>query len=217
MPKVIDKPFIVGGSQLGVFQAYIDVEPEFVATEPGIRVLPAPFFYEKRLFFHLKKRYEAGEHKSFPGGGFEVRGEGGETRCFELDQVIIHPAVLKHKKTLEKMRVRAEKAVAKRGRKSNSGTPKVKNEPGTGRRGRPALSAEEKAIRLASQVVKTAASGGRRGRPKSTHIKPETTAKTTSNKRGRPSLTPTEIARKEADRATITARSKGLRGRPKRS
>ena len=217
MPKVIDKPFIVGGSQLGVFQAYTDVEPEFVATEPGIRVLPAPFFYEKRLFFHLKKRYEAGEHKSFPGGGFEVRGEGGETRCFELDQVIIHPAVLKHKKTLEKMRLRAEKAVAKRGRKSNSGTPKVQSEPGTGRRGRPALSAEEKALRLASQEVKTAASGGKRGRPKSTNTQPKSAPKASGGKRGRPALTAEAIARKVADKATITSRSGGKRGRPKRS
>ena len=216
MPKVIDKPFIVGGHQLGVFQAYIDVEPEFVATEPGTRVLPAPFFYEKRLFFHLKKRYETGEHKSFPGGGFEVRGEGGETRYFELDQVIIHPAVLQHKRTLEKMKLRAEKAITKRGRKSHSGTPKVKSEPGTGRRGRPALSAEEQALRLASQVIRTAASGGKRGRPKSTNIQPKTTAKAVGGKRGRPALTAEAIARKVADKATITSRSGGKRGRPKR-
>ena len=215
MPKVIDKPFIVGEAQIGVFQAYTDVEPEFVATEPGTRVLPAPFFYEKRLFFHLKKRYEPGEHKSFPGGGFEVRGEGGETRCFELDQVIIHPAVLKHKRTLDKMKRKAEKEQKKRGRKSLhiTDTPVIK----TGRRGRPALSPEEKVIRLASQVVKTAASGGRRGRPKSTQIKPEITPKNTGRKRGRPSLTPAENARKAADKAAITKRSGGKRGRPKRS
>lgn len=216
MPKIIDKPFIVGGSQLGVYQSYIDIEPEFVATEPGTRVLPAQYFYEKRLFFHLKKRYEPGENKFFPGGGFEVRGEGGETRCFELDQVIIHPEVLKHKKTLDKMARRAEKEAKKRGRKSSTGAPRVKSEPGTGRRGRPALSAEEKAARLSVQAVKTAASGGRRGRPKSTNTAPKSAPKVSGAKRGRPSLTAEVIARKVADKAVVTQRSGGKRGRPKR-
>ena len=69
MPKVIEKPFIVGGHQLGTFMAYTEIEPEFVPAEPRVRVLPAPFFYEKRLYFYLVKKYEPGENRLFPNGG----------------------------------------------------------------------------------------------------------------------------------------------------
>jgi hypothetical protein len=213
--RVIDKPFIVGEHQVGVYQAYTEVEPEFCATEPGTRVLPAQYFYEKRLFFHLKKRYEPGENKFFPKGGFEVRGEGGEIRCFELDQVIIHPEVLKYKKTLDKMARRAEKEAKKRGRKSGAGVPKVKSQPGTVRRGRPALSAEEKAARLSAQAEARVRSNGRKGRPKSTHIKPQTTPKTTGLKRGRPALTAEQKQQKIDAKAAVRVRSGGRKGRPK--
>jgi hypothetical protein len=213
--KIKENDFIIDGFKIGTYLSYTDVEPELKEMKFGDRVLPSPFFYEKNKWFSLIRQYAPGDSKFFPNGGFEVRDSNGGVRNYALDQVVLHPAIIKHQKTLDKMVRRVEKTVTKRGRKSHSGTTKIKSNPGTGRRGRPALSAEEKAVRLASQEVKTAASGGRRGRPKSTHIKPEITAKTTSNKRGRPPRTPTEIARKEADKATINARSKGLRGRPK--
>ena len=216
--KIIDKPFIVGGCQLGFFQAYTEVEDEFVAVEPGVRVLPAQFFYEKRLFFHLKRRYEPGEKRSFPGGGFEVRDESGATRCYELDQVIIHPAVLQHKKTLERMKRRVEKEQKKRGRKSSTivnNDGKIIERIKTGKKGRPPLSAEEKAQRDIAQAARTSASGGRRGRPKSTTLKPDKTVTTTNIKRGRPSLSVEELALKAADILLRKQRSGGKRGRPK--
>ena len=52
--KVIEKDFIVGGSKLGTYLAYQDVEPELATPQPRDRVLPAPFFYEKRLYFFLQ-------------------------------------------------------------------------------------------------------------------------------------------------------------------
>ena len=110
--KVIDKDLKISGIKCGVFQAYTDVEPELAVTPDTIkltRVLPAPFFYEKRLYFFLVNRWEPGEKQGFPNGGFEVRDEGGALRSYDLDQVIIHPQLIKHKKTLDKMIRRAEK------------------------------------------------------------------------------------------------------------
>lgn len=219
--KVIDKPLIVGGFQLGHYQAYTEIEDEFVATEPGTRVLPAQFFYEKRLFFHLKRRYEAGEHRSFPGGGFEVRDEGGAIRCYELDQVIIHPAVLHSKKVMDRMKRRAEKEQKKRGRKSKQPTVVIDGQTTiierikTGRKGRPSLSAAEKAEHDAAQAARKLASGGKRGRPKSTAIKVDLTPKVKSGKRGRPSLSAEALAIKAADILSRKQRSGGKRGRPK--
>lgn len=213
MPKLIEKDFIVKGVKLGVYQAYTDIEPEFVAQEPKVRVLPAPFFYEKRLYFTLIRKYEPGEHKSFPNGGYEVRDESGGCRNYDLDQVIIHPAVLKHRKTLEKMARKAEKLASARDRKLKR-TEKAPKAPGTGRRGRPSLSPEEKARREAAKAQSVQRSGGKRGRPKSTEVRPVSAPKTTGGKRGRPALSTEQKAQKEAARAAIKARSGGRRGRP---
>ena len=54
--KVIEKDWLYGK-----YLAYDDVEDMFVATEKGVRVLPAPFFYDKKLYFELMRRYEPGE------------------------------------------------------------------------------------------------------------------------------------------------------------
>ena len=51
--KVIENDFLVGGHKVGVYLSYSDVEPELATIRPGERVLPAPFFYEKNLCFHL--------------------------------------------------------------------------------------------------------------------------------------------------------------------
>lgn len=209
--KIIDKPLIVSGVQLGVFQAYTDIEPELIATEKRTRVLPAPFFYEKRLFFYLINRYEPGQNKFFPNGGFEVRDESGGLRCYDLDQVIIHPAVIKHKKTLDKMHRTAEK-IAKQ--KERDAKRNAKPKPTTtGKRGRPALDPALKAARDAEKLAKSERSGGKRGRPKSNNT-PIIKA-STGGKRGRPKVSDDIIARRVAAKAATRVRTGGKRGRPK--
>ena len=209
--KIIDKPLIVSGVQLGVFQAYTDIEPELIATEKRTRVLPAPFFYEKRLFFYLINRYEPGQNKFFPNGGFEVRDESGGLRCYDLDQVIIHPAVIRHKKTLDKMHRVAEKIAKQKDRDAKrNAKPKPTT---TGKRGRPALNPALKAARDAEKMAKSERSGGKRGRPKSNNT-PIVKA-STGGKRGRPKVSDDIIARRVAAKAATRVRTGGKRGRPK--
>ena len=209
--KIIDKPLIVSGVQLGVFQAYTDIEPELIATEKRTRVLPAPFFYEKRLFFYLINRYEPGQNKFFPNGGFEVRDESGGLRCYDLDQVIIHPAIIKHKKTLDKMHRVAEKIAKQKDRDAKrNAKPKPTT---TGKRGRPALDPALKAARDAEKIAKSERSGGKRGRPKSNNT-PIVKA-STGGKRGRPKVSDDVIARRVAAKAATRVRTGGKRGRPK--
>jgi len=210
--KLDKKPFLVGGHQVGETPFYTEVEPELIASEPKIRVLPAPFFYEKGLYFYLVKRYEPGENKFFPLGGYEVRSEFGQVRNFDLDQVIIHPAIIKHKKTLAKMARRAEKETKKRDRRLAR---KEKAErPKYGRRGRPSLSPEAKALRDAEKKARTKVSGGRRGRPASTTPKSPPGPKKSGGKRGRPALNPEQKAAREKEKMAVQKRSGGKRGRP---
>ena len=209
--KIIDKPLIVSGVQLGVFQAYTDIEPELIATEKRTRVLPAPFFYEKRLFFYLINRYEPGQNKFFPNGGFEVRDESGGLRCYDLDQVIIHPAVIRHKKTLDKMHRVAEKIAKQKDRDAKRN---AKPKPiTTGKRGRPALDPALKAARDAEKMAKLERSGGKRGRPKSNNT-PIVKA-STGGKRGRPKVSDAVVASRIAAKAATRVRTGGKRGRPK--
>ena len=73
--KILEKDFVVGGAKCGTTLHYDEVENELQVTPETpvmTRVLPSQFFYEKRLFFYLIKRYEPGEKKTFPKGGFEV-------------------------------------------------------------------------------------------------------------------------------------------------
>jgi len=210
--KVIEKPLIVGGFQMGTFLAYTDIEPELIATEKGIRVLPAPFFYEKGLYFTLSKRYEPGENKFFPNGGYVVRSEYGQARSYDLDQVIIHPAVIKHQKTLDKMMRKIEK-MAKKKERAEKREAKARK-PKYGKRGRPALSPEEKARREAEKANKKARSGGKRGRPASDKPKMEKVKSPSTGKRGRRPLTDEEKAKREQVKAATKARSGGKRGRP---
>lgn len=211
--KVIEKDFVVGGSKLGTYLTYSDVEPELATINPGDRVLPAPFFYEKNLWFHLIRKWEPGENKHFPNGGFEVRDGGAGVRNYDLDQVILHPHLIKHKKTMDKMARRAEKEAAKRDRQLKKGSkpPKVKVEGA--RRGRPAIDPAVKAAREAERVARAARSGGKRGRPASGESKIQT-VKATSGKRGRPALSATQVAAKTAAKAATRSRSGGKRGRP---
>jgi hypothetical protein len=207
--KVIEKPW-----QYGSFLAYDDVEPELANMKFGDRVLPAPFFYEKKLFFWLIKRYEPGEKSTFPNGGYEVRDEAMAIRSYDLDQVILHPHVIKHQKTLDKMARRAEKEARKRERKRDKVQKAVTK---GGRRGRPAIDPALKAARAALKMEAGVRSGGKRGRPKSTEPKVVPVPKITGGRRGRPALSAEVIEQRAADKAATTKRSGGKRGRPKRA
>jgi hypothetical protein len=208
--KIIEKDW-----KYGKYLAYAEVEPEFVATEKGIRVLPAPFFYDKKLYFELWKRYEPGDKKTFPKGGYEVVDVSGGIRSYELDQVIIHPAVLKHKKMLDKMARRAEKQAKKKDRTMKRiGR---ENKPSTGRRGRPALDPAEKALRDTAKAESKVRSGGKRGRPANPNKVVAVKPASTGGRRGRPALSAEAKAAREAAKAAQTKRSGGKRGRPKRA
>ena len=217
--KVIEKDLLVSGMKCGVFSAYEEIEPELLVTPdtPKMsRVLPAPFFYEKRLFFYLINRVEPGSKAGFPNGGFEVRDEGGALRSYDLDQVIIHPHVIKHQKTLDKMARRAEKERAKRDRQYKKAARDAKPKNKTGKRGRPALDPAVKAAREAEMIARSQRSGGKRGRPKSTEGKEVSVLKPSGGRKGRPALTPEALAARAQAKAAIRARSGGKRGRPKR-
>jgi hypothetical protein len=213
--KVKENDFLVGGAKLGTYLSYTDVEPELMVMKPGDRVLPAPFFYEKNLWFHLIRQWAPGENRLFPNGGFEVRDGGGGVRNYDMDQVCLHPAIIKHKKTLDKMLRRAEKAQAARERAAKRGTkpPKVKVEGG--RRGRPALDPAVKAARDADKVERSTRSGGKRGRPASTVVRVVSTETKPAGKRGRPSLTSEVITARASQKAATRVRTGGKRGRPK--
>ena len=216
--KVIEKDLLVSGMKCGVFSAYEEIEPELLVTPdtPKMsRVLPAPFFYEKRLFFYLINRVEPGSKAGFPNGGFEVRDEGGALRSYDLDQVIIHPHVIKHQKTLDKMARRAEKERAKRDRQYKKAARDAKPKNKTGKRGRPALDPAVKAAREAEMIARSQRSGGKRGRPKSTEEKEVSVLKPSGGRKGRPALTPEALAARAQAKAAIRARSGGKRGRPK--
>ena len=210
--RVIERDFIVGGTKLGTYNAYQDVEPELLGFRPGQRVLPAPFFYESGESFTLIKQHEPGA-RFYPNGGFEVRDGGGGTRHYDIDQVIVHPATVKHQPTLDLMSRREEREAAAAERAVLRGD-KVKVKVEGARRGRPAIDPAVKAARDAEKVLRTQRSGGRRGRPASGEPKAQT-VKATSGKRGRPALSTAQVAAKVTARAATRAISGGRRGRPK--
>lgn len=207
--KVIEKDW-----KYGKYLAYDEVEEQFVPVEKGVRVLPAPFFYEKKLYFELKAVYAPGDKKTFPNGGYEVVDVSGGIRSYDMDQVIIHPQVLQHKKMLDKMARKAEKQAKKRERTVK----KIarENVVSTGKRGRPALDPALKAQREALKAESKVRSGGKRGRPANPN-KVVVVKEKTGGKRGRPALSAEAKAAKEAARAALTKRSGGKRGRPKRA
>ena len=206
--KIIDKDFVVGGHKIGVHQAYADIDPAFVPMDPGVRVLPAAFF-TTRSFFTLKKRWLPGENKYFPAGGYEVRGEGGETRSYDMDAVILYPETKAQKRVIDAMAPADENAPT-RGRKA--GEPKEVKIT-SGKRGRPSLSPEDKAAKDEAAATKSLTSNGRRGRP--ARVGGPKPAKAPSGAgRGRPKMTEAAIALKSADKALRVSRSGGKRGRP---
>jgi hypothetical protein len=213
--KVIEKPW-----RYGTCLVYDEIEEEFLPREKGMRVLPAPFFYDKKLYFELHKHYAPGEKKSFPNGGYEVVDVSGGIRSYDLDQVIIHPQVLQHKKMLDKMARKAEKQAKKRVQtlKKLDRENKVKH----GRKGRPALDPAVKAHREQMRLETKVRSGGKRGRPSlNTAVKEERAVKDasrkaqSSGKKGRPPLSAVELEKRAAQDVSRRARSGGKRGRPK--
>ena len=209
--RLIETPFMVSGEQIGTVKRYADIEPELSSPKPYDRVLPAPNFFEGRMFFSLIKQREAGE-PGWPRGGYEVRDDSGASRCFDLDQVILHPSVIKHKKTLRMMNRSDEREAAAIARGAKPKKEKVEG----GRRGRPALDPAVKAAREAEKIERAARSGGKRGRPAS-GVTPKTPKAPTGGKRGRPSLTSEMISSRAAQKALVKARTGGRRGRPKAS
>jgi len=136
---------------------YEDVELKFTKFTPKCRVLPANYFEEPNTHFILKARYEPGENKFFPMGGFEVKHSEGGTYNYYLDEVIVHPYELGMNKFFTKAPPEIKEKV------------KDPNAP-KGKRGRKALDPEVKAAKEATKLAEAEErrkrSGGKRGRPK---------------------------------------------------
>ena len=215
--QLAERDFIVGGHKIGTIPFYTDIDPVLQAYETGIRVLPAAFFYERGGRFELIKRHEPGEYRLMPEGGFEISAEGGSRRYYDLDQVIVHPAVVKHRQALDLMERKEERDEKARVRAIERGV-KVKAARVEGaRRGRPAMDPEVKAQREADKAARANKSGGKRGRPKSAlAAAPKTPKSPTGGKRGRRPLTAEVLSKRAADAVATRKRSGGKRGRPKR-
>ena len=215
--KLQERDWIVGEHKIGTQLFYSDVEPELVATISGTRVLPAAYFYEKGTRCELLKRYEPGEYRLMPQGGFEVWVEDGGRRYFELDQVIVHPAVINHQKTLDKMLRKAEKEQAKRDRQYNKAKREAHKAAGTGKRGRRPMDPAEKIRREQEKAARAEKSGGRRGRPKSgSVVSAPKTYTPTGGKRGRKPLDQATRDARAKEAVARAQKSGGKRGRPKR-
>ena len=212
--KLQERDWIMGGHKIGTQFFYSDVEPELVPTTPGTRVLPAVYFYEKKTRCELLKRWEPGEYRLMPNGGFEVWVEDNGRRYFELDQVIVHPALIKHQKTLDKMMRKAEKEQAKRERQYKKAAREAKSS--TGKRGRRPMDPAEKARREQEKMDRAKKSGGKRGRPKVEGSIPKAPKAPTGGKRGRRPLDQATRDARAREAAARSLRSGGKRGRPKR-
>lgn len=153
---------------------FVEVEPKFTEFTKGCRVLPAAYFYNPNLFFTLKARYEPGENKFFPKGGFEVVFSEGGIYNYELDQVVVHPYHLRMMKYFSKVEnVVKEKVTTgnggKRGRPRKDPSDlksKTVYTPTGGKRGRKPMNPEIKAAKQAKIAAKKAKGTGKKGRPR---------------------------------------------------
>ena len=156
------------------YRYFTDVEEKFLNFKPSCRVLPARYYEEYQLNFILKKRYEPGESKSFPDGGFEVIGPDGGVYNFYLDEVVVHPFTLGMSRYFSKAQNTVKEKITtgpkgKRGRpKKDPSELKIQQVyvPTGGKRGRKPLDPAVKAAREAEMLEKQKRSTGRRGRPK---------------------------------------------------
>jgi len=150
-----------------------NIDSKFTNFTPKCRVLPANYFEEPNTFFVLKARYEPGENKYFPKGGFEVTHSEGATYNYYLDEVIVHPFELGMRKFFTKSENVVKEKVStgvkgKRGRPSKPDSEKKIKAvyvPTGGSRGRKPMSPELKAAKEAAKAERAKNSNGKRGRP----------------------------------------------------
>lgn len=152
---------------------FVDVDLRFTKFAPKCRVLPANYFEEPNTYFTLKARYEPGENKYFPNGGFEVVHSEGGTYNYYLDEVIVHPFELGMRKFFTKSENVVKEKVStgtpgKRGRPKKDGELKAKPTyvPTGGKRGRRPMDPTLKAAKEAEKAERAKNSNGKRGRPK---------------------------------------------------
>lgn len=157
------------------YSYFTEVEEKFTKFTPNCRVLPARYFSEPNMHFFLKRKYEPGENKFFPNGGFEICDINGGTYNFGPNEVVVHPFHLNMMKYFSTSQSISNKEKVTTGVKGKRGRPKMdpsvkksKTEytPTGGKRGRPALSPEEKAKREAAKTPKNTSGTGKRGRPR---------------------------------------------------
>jgi hypothetical protein len=185
--QIINKPLIIGGHKCGSYEAYVNIPQDFVPTDKGTRVIPAPFLHDKGIQFALAEVHAPGA-PFFPNGGYTLREQtSGGVYSYDLDQVIKWPETAQAKRVVRALADGEETEQSKRGRRSTS-TPKVKV-PG-GRRGRPAMDPALKAALEAEKVARTKVSGGRRGRPANPDRQPKPAYVPTGGVRGRKPLSP---------------------------
>jgi hypothetical protein len=192
-----------------VIPYYEEVEDDLLEFRPGIRVLPAPYFNEPNLLFEFRKRHEPGE-PGWRDGGYELRGPDGESRAFDLDQLIVHPSLVKRKISLNVETGEVEQKAIK-----------VKSDRG---KGRPALDPEERQRRIDARLKpRNPNSTGKRGRPAmdpelkaiQEKLKAEKPKSTGEAKRGRKPLDPAVKALRELEnRIKLEKHGKRGRGRP---
>lgn len=156
------------------FKYYTEVEEKFLKFTPNCRVLPARYFSEPHLHFTLKKRFEPGEHKHFPNGGFEICDTNGGIYNFDINEVVVHPFHLNMLKYFSiTQNINKEKVTT--GVKGKRGRPKKDASelktlpvyvPTGGKRGRKCMDPSLKILKEASLAAKKAKSTGKKGRPK---------------------------------------------------
>jgi len=168
-------------------QVFTDVGPEYLEFTPGVQVLSSEMenLGDITPIFYVKKHEPGTKHWS--DGGYECVDIHGNWRAFHFGCLIIHPKVLEKDGKIIKNNVTS--SVKQRGRKRIHD--KVAKDPTApkGKRGRPALSAEEKANREL-QVANTPKKTGKRGRPPMDPDKRKTQPIVLKGygKRGRPSV-----------------------------
>lgn len=156
------------------YSYFTEVEDKFLNFTPNCRVLPARYFNEPQHHFSLRRRYEPGEHKSFPNGGFEVCDINGGIYNFYLNEVVVHPFQLGMKNYFSKSQNIVKEKVntnvkGKRGRPAKDPSERKVLQvyvPTGGKRGRKPLDPEVKAAKEAALVAKKAKGTGNKGRPK---------------------------------------------------
>ncbi len=153
---------------------FTEVDPKFTNFAPKIRVLPANYFDDPNILFTLKARYEPGENRFFPKGGFEIYHSEGATYSYELDEVIVHPYALGMRKFFSKQENVVKEKVStgvsgKKGRPKkdpNELRPKLVYVPTGGKRGRRPMDPTLKAAKEAEKAERAKNSNGKKGRPK---------------------------------------------------